>query len=103
MSTWLYLECLDHNPPLRAHDESGQHLYNLPQIRADIANREALVAAVRATRFGDGIEEVTDDYFRRHTLRFLIDHPNCRIGIRDEYGRAYPLDAEADLTNGAGE
>lgn len=102
MSTWLYLECLDHDPPLRADDESGQHLYDLPQIRADVADRDALVAAVRATEFGDEIEAVTDGYFRRRTLRFLVAHPTCHIGIRDEYGRAYPLDAEADLTNGAG-
>ena len=101
MSTWLYLECLDHDPPLRADDESGQHLYDLPQIRADIADRDALVAAVRATRFGD-VEQVTNDYFRRHTLRFLVAHPTCHIGIRDEYGHLHPLDAEADLTNGAG-
>ena len=100
MSTWLYLECLDHDPPLRADDESGQHLYDLPQIRADVANRDALVAAARQAEGNVG--RVTDVYLRRHTLQFLVEHPNCRIGIRDEYGRAYPLDAEADLTNGAG-
>ena len=31
MSTYLYLVCLDHTPPLRAASESGQHLYDLPQ------------------------------------------------------------------------
>lgn len=46
MSTYLYLACLDHDPPLFADDESGQHLYDLPQIRADIARRAEMVAQV---------------------------------------------------------
>lgn len=84
MSTWIYLRCEDHTPPLTADAESGQHLYNLPQIRADIANRDAIVAAVE-----DGF--ITDDYFRRHTARFLIKHPKCRLSIQDEYGVEHPL------------
>lgn len=83
MSTWVYLECRDHNPPLMADAESGQHLYDLDQIRADIANRDALIAANN-----DGME--VTDYFRRHTLRFLAAHPKCDIGIRDEYGTEHP-------------
>ena len=38
MSTYLYLRCEDHDPPLVAREESGQHLYDLPTIRADIAD-----------------------------------------------------------------
>ena len=40
MSTDYYLVCMDHEPRLRAMSESGQHDYDLPQIRADIADRE---------------------------------------------------------------
>lgn len=83
MSTYVYLRCEDHDPPLKADEESGQHLYDLPQIRADIANRDALAAA-----HDDGME--IDDYFRRHTLRFLTAHRKCRLGIVDEYGREHP-------------
>lgn len=79
MSTYIYLECLDHEPPLKAEGESGQHLYDLPQIRADLANRRAVVAA-----WEDGW--TTHDHFRRNTACFLTRHPACRIGIRDEYG-----------------
>lgn len=82
MSTYLYLRCQDHTPPIEAADESGQHLYDLPQIRTDIANREALVAAWR-----DDVQP--DDYFRRHTVRFLAQHPACRLAIWDEYGREH--------------
>ena len=87
MSTWLYLECLDHDPPLLAEDESGQHLYDLPQIRADLADREALV------RIWSG-SAVDLGYFRNRTCRFLVAHQKCRIGIRDEYGREHPVVVE---------
>ena len=87
MSTYVYLECLDHDPPLRAEDESGQHLSDLPRIRAEIADREAV--AVGPDRYVGPV--LTDDfdadgYFRTHSARFLAAHPKCRIGIRDEYG-----------------
>ena len=87
MSTWLYLRCMDHDPPLEADEESGQHLYDLPQIRADLADREALV------RVWDGEHEdmlIADlGYFRQHTARFLAKHRKCRIEIWDEYGRQH--------------
>jgi len=95
VSTYVYLECLDHTPPLRADDESGQHLSDLPQIRADLADRARIVADYNASAYwllGDDIAT----YFRRHTARFLAAHPRCRVGIRDEYGRAYPTEAPED-------
>lgn len=84
MSTYLYLECLDHDPPLRAEEESGQHLYDLPQIRRDVADRGTVLADETG-------ETWPRDYFRRHTARFLAAHPRCHIGIRDEYGSPYDL------------
>jgi hypothetical protein len=84
MSTYIYLQCLDHTPPLKASDESGQHLYDLPQIRADIANRERIVAAYKDDWQPGG-------YFRGHTAWFLVQHPTCRLGIIDEYGGTHPL------------
>jgi hypothetical protein len=84
VSTYIYLQCLDHTPPLRAADESGQHLYDLPQLRADIANRDRIAAAA-----ADGW--VTPEYFRAATARFLVEHPTCRLGIIDEYDQTHPL------------
>ena len=52
MSTYLYLVCLDHTPPLMAASDSGQHLSDLPQIRADIAARDSHLAVVAASEFG---------------------------------------------------
>lgn len=69
---------MDHTPPIQADDESGQHLYDLPQALADIKNRVALVAA-----FQDDV--VPNDRFRRNSVAFLARHPNCRITIFDEY------------------
>lgn len=89
MSTYLYMQCLDHDPPLVAEGESGQHLYDLPDIRADIANRDALVAAVREH------DMQPNGYFRSNTLKFLAAHPTCRIGIVDEYDKTHPLTGKA--------
>lgn len=87
MSTHLYLECLDHNPPIRAPQESGQNTNDLPQIRSDIKRRDML---------RDLLEDgwTVADRFRMNTARFLANHPRCRIGIRDEYGGEYPLDED---------
>lgn len=84
MSTWLYLQCLSHDPPLLADGESGQHLYDLPQIRSDVADREALVKAPI-------LEASFDDHFRANTVRFLVQHQKCEIGIIDEYRTQHPL------------
>ena len=84
MSTYIHLQCLSHNPPLVADGESGQHLYDLPQIREDIANRYLIVQAAKADIW-------PVDYFRRNTANFLAAHPHCRLGIEDEYGNEHPI------------
>lgn len=84
MSTYLYLRCLNHNPPLRANRESGQHLYDLPDIQADLANRDVIVKAYE-------LDFASDEYFRENTAWFLVQHPLCSLGIIDEYGREHPV------------
>ena len=86
MSTYLYLECACHVPPLRAEDESGQHLYDLPRIRDEIANRARLIEEYDSSEL---------DYFERNSARFLTDHRHCVVTIRDEYGRAHPTEVTA--------
>lgn len=85
MSTWLYLRCLDHDPPLIADGESGQHLYDLPQIRDDIANREDIVRYIEDDVWPD------DNRFQMNTYRFLHAHPKCRVDIVDEYNKTHPI------------
>lgn len=84
MSTYLYFRCLDHDPPLIAEEESGQHLYDLPQMRKDLADRERIVAS-----YADGMS-FPSDYFRRNTAKFFVSHATCTLGIIDEYDKVYP-------------
>ncbi len=86
MSTWIYLECADHDPPISADGESGQHLYDLPDIREDI-RRRAEWTPERVDECGDA------HWFRRNSRRFLAQHPHCRIVIRDEYGNEHPAES----------
>ena len=86
MSTYLYLECLDHNPVLTSDGEVGQHLYDLPRIRREIARRELFAAAIE---LADCISY--DSHFTSNAARFLTQHPHCHIGIRDEYGVKHPI------------
>ena len=91
MSTYLYLECLNHAPALRSEDESGQHLYDLPQIQTDVANRGNWCA------LSDDDWDYAEPgfhFFRRNTIRFLRAHPLCSIGVRDEYGVVHPIIAD---------
>lgn len=80
MSTYLYLMCMDHNPPLCADGESGQHMSDLPEILEDLTNRDVIAAAIGLDIFGYG------SHLRSNSARFLHTHPKCRIGVRDEYG-----------------
>lgn len=82
MSTYLYLTCEDHTPPLLAEDESGQHTYDLPRIRDEIKHRAFIARQIDRTGAVQG-------YFEQHSARFLHRHQTCRIGIQDEYGRRY--------------
>lgn len=86
MSTYLYLECSDHNPPLLSDREVGQHLSSLPRIRREITERDLLAALVKSE-----IEHSYDSHFTSTAARFFAQHPHCRIGIRDEYGIEYPI------------
>jgi len=94
VSTFLYLECLDHTPGIIAEGESGQHLSDLTQIRLDIANREQIVKAWEADDFHPA------DHFHRNTVCFLSAHPSCDLAIVDEYGREHSthLDAWASVS-----
>lgn len=85
MSTYLYLECQDHNPPMRSDGEVGQHLYDLPRIWREIADRALFVALQRSE-----IEFSYDHHFTSNAARFFTQHPDCRIRIFDEYGLEHP-------------
>ncbi len=85
MSTWMYLECLDHDPPLQADGEVGQHTYDLPDIQRYIADRRRYeTEADNDTTYA--WPRQYGHHFERNAAEFLVQHRKCRIGIRDEYG-----------------
>lgn len=86
MSTWLYLRCEDHDPPLLS-DDVGQHLYDLPDIRGYIARRDSYVALAESDDW-----PTFASHYTRHAYDFLTQHPRCTIGIVDEYGREHPVE-----------
>lgn len=94
MSTYIYLTCESHNPPLRAEDESGQHLYDLPRIREEIQNRK-VIARIEDEGLPCG------NPFVQHSAYFLSRHKECGIGIVDEYGQTYPIEPEPEWVNNA--
>lgn len=96
MSTYIYLACEAHDEPVRAEDESGQHLYDLPQLRFDWLNRKHWLAYIE--RFPDALTRSWDhlSYFQRNTFGFLRDHAECgeAMHVVTEYGERMPLTAE---------
>lgn len=97
MSTELYLECRSHDPVLSDGEQVGNNLtHDLKQLRRWIDQREQLIDLAAQMRSLDlDPFEVEGDYYR-HTLAFILEHPNCGIGIRDEYGKDHPIDPEAE-------
>lgn len=83
MSTYLYLRCSAHEPPLLSADEVGQHLRDLDRITGWIAERDALVATHR--------DHSPSDYFLAHAVTFFAAHPHCEIDVVDEYGFEHPV------------
>ena len=88
MSTNIYLQCDNHNPPIRSTSEVGQHLTDLQQIRNDLAHRDTITKAIEL----DYWPEEGIYHFRTATARFLRDHPHCTISIWDQYGNQHPLE-----------
>lgn len=93
MSTYLYLQCLSHDPIITNSGESGQHTYDLPNLRADIANRQHVVQHYNDW---DGYGTFGGHWFRTNTARFLAQHVDCELGIIDEYGQRYALDGHSE-------
>ena len=89
MSTYLYLQCLDHNPPLRSEGEVGQHLYDLPSVRGLVKQRDHLAQVFMEMVWPGGTTAGLQ--WRYNAARFFADHRHCNIGIVDEYGEMYPI------------
>lgn len=87
MSTYLYLTCESHDPPIRAEEMSGRNLRDLPRVRDEIANREKIVRV--ETNDIPGFSRFTEA-----SASFLFQHPHCTIGIVDEYDHKHSIEPE---------
>lgn len=98
MSTYMYLECHEHEPVIASTDEVGQHHYDLPKIREMIKQRARFSHDDKMDYSSwANAWEIGRGYFFINAVKFLLVHPTCEIGIRDEYGVEYPIeDAEAE-------
>lgn len=105
MSTFIYLRCDHHDEPILSEEESGQHRYDLPQLRFDWINRKHWLQYI--DHFPDALTQGWDhlSYFQRHTYSFLRDHADCGTpAVVDEYGGTYSIEAatiEALMSTGA--
>lgn len=79
MSTYIYLECIAHDPPIQAVSESGQHLSDLDRLRGELQLRDEYATAI-------AIDARFDDPYTQATAKFLSEHPECPLRIIDEYG-----------------
>lgn len=91
MSTYLHLECREHEPAISSNGEVGQHLYDLPAVREYIKNREAMATVVN-------MDGVNLSGFASNAASFFLQHPQCPVTIVDEYGETHPLEDEKDNT-----
>ncbi len=101
MSTYIYLRCRDHD--MDAPEESGQHWYDVPRVRADITMREHLVEhwdAMRNLGLGIDSRRAHFGYFTYNSVQFFVEHRECiDFGIITETGAivATNEDVEAEV------
>lgn len=79
MSTYWYLECTSHDPPLRSSDEVEQHTTGLPAIRELVARRGDIALMCHTATYGT--------WFLRNASTFLIQHPECPLKFVNEYDK----------------
>jgi hypothetical protein len=99
VSTEIFLECRSHTPPLSDGVQVGDNLdRDLDRLRGWLKNRGVLLHFVGVAKSLDldAFDTVQDNASYRYTMRFILEHPNCEIGIRDEYGKDHPLDPQAE-------
>lgn len=86
----MYLECQEHDPAILS-GEVGQHTYDLPDIQKYLANKDLMIKIIDMDlRFDSG----GNPNWANTAAHFFSHHPNCRIGIVDEYNNHYPSDGQ---------
>ena len=86
MSTYIYLKCVSHQPPIYSDMEVGQHTCDIDDIRKMFANKIKIVEIANT-----GLDVTYGSSWANCAARFLTQHPNCEIIIEDEYKKTYPV------------
>jgi hypothetical protein len=76
-----------------SREEVGQHLYDLPRIRAWLDARDALAERHRAgdlPRYFKMLAPDVHQFWEDVAACFFAEHPRCYVVIRDEYGEQHP-------------
>lgn len=82
LSTYWYFECKDHDPPLVSTEEFTQHTDDRNFIECvELAKHRPLPP-----------DAYFRDYFKSNIAPFLHQHPNCNLGLVNEYGERRSLD-----------
>lgn len=97
MSTYWYFECRNHTPALRSVDEFTQHTEDrwyweaiaLAHQRPVAPDDGAYWAAANTATVGDF--QRTRLYFGMRARDFLTNHPDCTLGLVNEYGERRDL------------
>ena len=89
MSTYHYLECANHNPPLLSDDEVEQHrdTETLKKVRELVRDRANIVPLLREEKIN-----YPDDYFLKNALKFLVSHEHCKVNLVTEYNEREELE-----------
>lgn len=77
MSTYWYLECSSHTPPLRSLEEVEQHTSGLPAVRELVARRGN--TNLMTYMYSEGA------YFQKNAVGFLLQHSECPLRLVNEY------------------
>ena len=83
MSTYVYFECLEHDPPLQSDGEISQHWDSYVDT---------------AIRMAQGVEPLPADPYELHdqfllsAAVFLRFHELCAVGLVSEYGEHRPIE-----------
>ena len=88
------LQCLSHNPPVTSESIDGylaSGSSGLDRLRVAVAERAHIVRLYRET---DGEWPPMDERDRHWTAMFLAGHPDCAIGIIDEYGTTHSVEVK---------
>lgn len=88
MSTYLYLQCRSHNPPIWSDSHVGSSLSDVPYALRLLENRAPLIA-VRDLADDDVAYGAQFSGYAGAAAWFLTQHRDCEVVLIDQYGETH--------------